>query len=54
MGYKALHRVTGQAIDYRGQTVVILASIALFGTVAGLALLGIETIRSAFRDDGET
>jgi hypothetical protein len=50
MGYKAFHRVTGQPINYQSLTVVVLAGIFLVGVVVGLVLLGIETIRSAFRN----
>jgi hypothetical protein len=53
MGYKAFHKLTGQPINYRSTAVLCLAGLALFGVVVGLALLGIETIRSAFRDSAD-
>jgi hypothetical protein len=50
MSYKIVHKLTGQPNDYESQTVRVLAGLAMFGWVAGLLLLGIETIRSAVRD----
>ena len=53
IGYKAFHRLTGQPINYRSTVVLCLGGLTLFGVVVGLALLGIETIRSAFRDSAD-
>jgi len=50
MGYKTFHRLTGQPINYRSTMVLCLAGLTMFGVVVGLAIFGVETIRSAFRD----
>ena len=51
MGYKAFLRLRGQPFNHQSNAIVVLAGIALFGIVVGLALIGIETIRSAIRDN---
>jgi hypothetical protein len=54
MGYKTFLRLTGRPLDTQSVPVLVLAGIALFGIVVGLALLGIETIRAAIRDTDAT
>ena len=48
--YKVVHRLTGEPINYTSKTVIILGGLGLFGGIFGFALLGIATIRSAFRE----
>jgi hypothetical protein len=49
-GLQDLHAVTGRPFNEQATPVLVLAGMALFGVVAGLSILGVETIRSAIRD----
>ena len=48
--FKVWHRLTGQPIDYMSKTAATLGGLFMFGWISGFLLLGIETIRSAWRD----